>query len=126
MKEEEAIPATREKEDTQKLPLKVKKVYGDGRCLFRSVAVACDDALLSCVRNEGGGPIGVDLAKQETEKAHQLRKKMIQMWKANKEVYESYASNLGLPHFWDDGYQDISERIADMENLTCRLVNLKF
>ena len=37
------------------------------------------------------------------------------MWKANKEVYESHASDLGLAHFWDDGYQDISERIADME-----------
>ena len=66
MEEEEAIPATREKEDTPKLPLKVKKVYGDGRCLFHSVAVACDDVLLSCVRNEDGLPTGVDLAKQET------------------------------------------------------------
>ena len=37
------------------------------------------------------------------------------MWKANKEVYESHASDLGLAHFWDDGYQDISERTADME-----------
>ena len=53
MEEEEAIPATRAKENTPKLPLKVKKVCGDGRCLFPSVAVACDDALLSCVRNEG-------------------------------------------------------------------------
>ena len=75
MEEEEAIPATREEEDTAKLPLKVKKVYGDGRCIFRSVAVACDGALLSCVRNEGGWPTGVDLAKQETEKADQLGKK---------------------------------------------------
>ena len=67
--EEEAIPATREKEDIPKLSLKVKKVYGDGQCLFRSVAVAHGDASLSCVRNEGGWPTGVDLAKQETEKA---------------------------------------------------------
>ena len=43
MEEEEAIPATLEKEGTPKLPLKVKKVYGDGQCLFRSVAGACDD-----------------------------------------------------------------------------------
>ena len=99
MEEEEAIPATLEKEGTPKLPLEVKKVYGDGQCLFRSVACACDDALLSCVRNEGGWPTGVDRAKQETEKADQLRKRMIQMWKANKEVYESHASDHGLAHF---------------------------
>ena len=79
---------------------------------FRSVAGACDDALLSCVRNEGGWPAGVGLAKQETEKADQLRKRTIQVWKANKEVYESHASDLGLGHFWDDGCQDISERIC--------------
>ena len=115
MEEEEAIPATREKEDTPKLPLEVKKVYGDGRCLFRSVAVACDNVLLYYVRNEDGWPTGVDLAKLETEKADQLRKRTIQMWKANKEVYESHALDLGLAHFWDDGYLDISERIADVE-----------
>ena len=112
MEEEEAIPATLEKEGTPKSPLKVKKVYGDGQCLFRSVAGACDDALLSCVRNEGGWPTGVDLAKQEAEKAYQLRKITIQVWKASKEVYESHASDLGLAHFWDDGYQGISERIC--------------
>ena len=71
--------------------------------------------MLSCVRNEGGWSTGVDLAKLETEKADQLRKRTIQMWKANKEVYKSHASDLGLAHFWDDGYQDISEIIADME-----------
>ena len=114
MEEEEAIPATQEKEDTPKLPLKVNKVYGDRRCLFRCVAVACD-VLLSCVRNEDGLPTGVDLAKQETEKADQLRKRMIQMWKANKEVYEFHALDLDLAHVWDDGYIDISESIADME-----------
>ena len=76
-------------------PDKVKKVYGDGQCLFRFVAVVCDDVLLSCVRNEGGWPTGVDLAKQETEKADQVRKRTIQMWQANKEVYESHASDLG-------------------------------
>ena len=37
------------------------------------------------------------------------------MWKANKLVYQSHASDLGLTHFWDDGHQDISERIAEME-----------
>ena len=68
--------------------------------------------LLSCVRNEDGWPRGVDLAIQETEKADQLRKRTIQVWKANKEVYESHASDLGLAHFWDDGYQDISEIIC--------------
>ena len=57
----------------------------------------------------------MDLAKQETEKADQFRKRTILMWKANKEVYESHASDLGLAHFWDDCYQDISESIADME-----------
>ena len=82
---------------------------------FQSVAVACDDVLLSCVRNEGGWPAGVHLAKQETEKADKLRKRTIQMWKADKEVYESHASDLGSAHFWNDGYQDISERIADIE-----------
>ena len=37
------------------------------------------------------------------------------MWKAIKEVYESHALDLGLAHFWDDSYIDISERIADVE-----------
>ena len=37
------------------------------------------------------------------------------MRKASKESYESHTSDLGLVHFWDDGYRDISERIADME-----------
>ena len=68
--------------------------------------------LLSCVRNEDGWPTGVDLAKQ---KADQLRKRLIQMWKDNNEVCESHTSDLGLAHFWDDGYQDISESIADMK-----------
>ena len=37
------------------------------------------------------------------------------MWKANKEVYESHTSDLELAYFSNDGYQGISERIADME-----------
>ena len=33
----------------------------------------------------------------------------------DKLVYQSHASGLGLTHFWDNGHQDISERIAEME-----------
>ena len=46
---------------------------------FCSVVVACDDALLFCVRNQRGWPTGVDLAKQETEKGDQKRKELTHM-----------------------------------------------
>ena len=115
MDEAEVTQPIEEKEDTPTLPLNVKKIYGDGQCLFRSVVVACDNALLSCERNEGGWPKDVGLASHETKKADELRKRTIKMWKANKLVYQSHASDLELTHFWDDGHQDISERIAEME-----------
>ena len=115
MDEAEVTQPIEEKEDTPTLPLNVKKIYGDGRCLFCSVVVACDNALLSCERNEGSWPKDVGLASHETKRADELRKRTIKMWKANKLVYQSHASDLGLTHFWDDGHQDISERIAKME-----------
>ena len=48
---------------------KVKKIYGDERCLFRSITVACDIILSSCSRNEGGWPTDAQLASREIEKA---------------------------------------------------------
>ena len=84
MDEAEVTQPIEEKQDTPTLPLNVKKIYGDGRCLFRSVVVACDNALLSCEINEGGWPKDVGLASHETKKAHELRKGTIKMWKANR------------------------------------------
>ena len=75
-------------------PTQVKKIYGDGRCLFRSVTVACDMVLLSCARNEGGWPKDADLAKHETEFADKLRKKTVDLWRANKSIYESHVHDL--------------------------------
>ena len=91
MDEAEVTQPIEEKEDTPTLPLNVKKIYGDGRCLFRSVVVACDNALLSCERNEGSWPKDVGLASHETKKADELRTRTIKMWKANKLVYQSHA-----------------------------------
>ena len=65
--EAEVTQPIEEKEDTPTLPHNVKKIYGNGRCLFRSVVVACDNALLSCERNEGGWPKDVGLASHETK-----------------------------------------------------------
>ena len=97
------------------LPTQVKKIYGDGRCLFRSVAVACDMVLLSCARNEGRWPKDSDLAKRETEFADKSRKKTVDLWRANKSIYESHVHDLGLDHFWmDDGYGNIDKRISEM------------
>ena len=61
------------------------------------------------------GPKMLVLLVMRLKKADELRKRTIKMWKANKLVYQSHASDLGLTHFWDDGHQDISERIAEME-----------
>ena len=52
---QDPLPPTAESSSTiqtkSDLPTQVKKIYGDGRCLFRSVVVACDMVLLSCTRN---------------------------------------------------------------------------
>ena len=116
---QDPLPPTAESSSTiqtkSDLPTQVKKIYGDGRCLFRSVVVACDMVLLSCTRNEGGWPKDADLAKRETEFADKLRKKTVDLWRANKSIYESHVHDLGLDHFWmDDGYGNIDKRISEM------------
>ena len=55
---------------------KVKKIYGDGRCLLRSITVACD-TILSCSRNERGWIADAQVASQETEKADELRRNLL-------------------------------------------------
>ena len=74
MDEAEVTQPIEEKEGTPTLPLDVKKIYGDGRCLLHSVVVACDNAFLSCERNEGGWPKDVGPASHETKKADESRK----------------------------------------------------
>jgi len=54
-------------------PYGVVEVIGDGRCLFRSVAVACFSELRSCARNTFGMWIATQLEKQETYTADMLR-----------------------------------------------------
>ena len=49
------------------------KVYGDGRCMFRSVAVYLDQTLQKCMRNDGGWPLQQQLASKETSAADSLR-----------------------------------------------------
>ena len=78
-----------------------------------SFSLNCCCLLLSRERNEGGWPTDVGLASHETKKADELRKRTIKMLKANKLVYQSHVSDLRLIHFWDNGHQDISERIAE-------------
>ena len=112
--------------DTPKLPLKVKKVYQDGRCLFRSVAVACDDALLSCVRNEGGWPTGVNLAKQETEKVDQLKKERFKCGKPTRKYMNPTHQILGKPTFGMIVIKISLKELQVWKNLTHMLVNLKF
>ena len=63
------------------------------------VAVACDMVFMSCARNEGGWPKDADLAKRETEFADKLRKKTVDLWRANKSIYDSDVHDLGLDHF---------------------------
>ena len=95
--------------------MQVKKIYGDGQCLFRSGAVACDTVLLSCARNDCGWPKDAEHAKRKTELADKLRKKTVDLWKPNKSLCKSHLQDLGLDHFWmNDGYSNIDNKLSEM------------
>ena len=97
------------------LPTQVKMIYGDGWCLFCLVAVACDMVLLSCAKNAGGWPKVANLATCKTEFADKLRNKTVDLWRANKPIYECHAHYLELDHFWmDNRYENIDKRISEL------------
>ena len=79
----------------------VVPVYGDGNCLFRAIACARNDSLLSCARNEGGYPTDAQCADLEKNSAHELRLKAVSMLHSSKKLIERHARNLGLEYLWD-------------------------
>ena len=78
---QDPLPTTAEsdnqKEPNSDLTTQVKKICGDGRCLFCSVAAACDIVLLPCAKNEGDWPKDAEVARQETELGDKLRKRRL-------------------------------------------------
>ena len=84
--------------------------------MFISVNSCFLDAdLLACETNQLGYPLDTSLAKRETEKSDELRRKTIELWQENKALYELHAADLRMDYLlWDDEYPSFEDRLQEM------------
>ena len=75
------------------------KIYGDGNCLFKAVAMAGNIELIDYGRSPSGMPVNRLMAEIEDSTAKDLRKQTIRLWEENRQIYKSHAKDLGFTPF---------------------------
>ena len=89
-------------------------IFGDGRCLFRSVAVYLDSTLRKCKQSVVGWPLLTESAEKETAAADTLGDQTVKMMEQIKDEYYKKNEKMGYSKEHDFDHATLSERMKDM------------
>ena len=87
------------------------KVYGDGRCMFRSVAVYLDQTLQKCMRSDGGWPLQQQLASKETSAADSLWNQTLVKMAENVNMYQEKNEQQGYDKDFDVDFGSFQKQL---------------